>query len=109
MTDAIKVLGQSNPAANTLTDIYAVPGSTSTTISSLIVCNLSTSGLVFSVSVAVAGASDDNKQYIYFNTPLDGNDSFVATIGISLGSGDVIRVKSSNTSASFNIFGVEVS
>lgn len=107
MADSLKVLGQSFPTPSVLTDLYTVPASTQTTISSIIVCNQHTDFINFSISIAVAGIADDPKQYIYYNLPLDTNDTFIATIGLSLNSTDVVRVKTDNA-ASFNIFGVEV-
>lgn len=107
MTDTLKTLGQAIPAALTLTTLYTVPG-VSTVVSTLKVCNQSSSATTFRVSVAVAAAADATKQYVYYDTPLDGNDTFSATEGWSLAVTDVVRVYSGNGQCSFNIFGVEV-
>ena len=56
MTDVIKVLGQVAPSATTATTLYTVPDLTLTTVSSLVVCNRSGSGVTYRVSVRVAGA-----------------------------------------------------
>jgi hypothetical protein len=108
MADTLKVLGQSNPLATTLTDIYTVPASTSTTTSSLIVCNRSGVATSFRVSVAVAGAADDNKQYLYYDLAISGNDTFAAQLGITLAATDKIRVYATLATLSFNLFGVEI-
>ena len=108
MADTPKVLGQSIPAAATLTTLYTVPGATSTVLSTLKVCNQSAQPTTFRVSIAVAGAADTPKQYVYFEVPLAGNDSFSATEGWSLAATDVVRVQSANGLVSFNLFGVEV-
>ena len=39
MSDNLKVLGQSAPAATTETVLYTVPDMTQTTISSIVICN----------------------------------------------------------------------
>lgn len=109
MTDTLKILGQLTPAANNLEDLYTVPSSTQTSVSSVIVCNQSGANIQFSISVAVNGAGNSAKQYLYFNIFLDANDSFVATLGLSLSAGDVVRVKTDTETVSFNMFGVEVS
>ena len=106
--DTLKVLAQSLPTVGILTDFYTVPAATQTTVSSIIICNLYSLGTSFSVSVAIGGAVDDPKQFIYYTTPLDVNDTFIATVGLSLASGDVIRVLSSTGNVSFNLFGVEI-
>jgi hypothetical protein len=108
MADTIKILGQSNPAATTSTDIYTVPSSTSTTVSSITVCNRSTTGTTFRISVAIAGAGLSNEQYLYYDVPIQGNETFVATVGITLATTDKIRVYATNNTLSFNVFGVEV-
>jgi len=107
MGDVIKVLGQVNPTINILTVLYTVPSMVQTTVSSIVICNTSGNIDSFSVSVAVGGAADTLKQYIYYGQPLDANDTFVATIGMSLAAGDVVRVLSSAGNLSFNLFGVE--
>lgn len=108
MTDTLKVLGQAQPTINVLTNIYTVPGAAQTTVSSLVICNLSNIGTSFNIAIAIGGASDSLQQYIYYNMPLDSNDTFIATIGMSLAAGDTIRVLASSGIVSFNIFGVEI-
>lgn len=108
MTEILQVLGQIVPDANTLTPLYTVPGSMSASVSSVIVCNQNSLSVLFRISIAVGGVADDPKQYLYFDLPLDGNDTFIATIGISLAANDIVRVQSDTGNVSFNIFGVEV-
>ena len=108
MADTLKILGQSNPLATTLTDIYTVPASTSTTVSSITVSNNSATATTFRISVAVAGAADDPKQYLYYDVSINGNDTFVATIGITLAATDKIRIYATLATLSFNVFGVEI-
>ena len=108
MTEILQVLGQIVPSANTLTPLYTVPGSISASVSSITICNQNSLDVLIRISIAVGGEADDPKQYLYFDLPLDGNDTFIATIGISLASGDIVRVQSNTENVSFNIFGVEV-
>ena len=65
MTDVIKVLGQLDPAATTVTVLYTVPNLAQTTVSSLVICNRTGSGITFRVSVHVAGASANDKQFLF--------------------------------------------
>ena len=109
MTSTYKCLGQNSPAATTLTDMYTVPSSTSTTISSLVICNTNASQVNVRVSVAVAGAADTGKQYILYDLPIIANDTFVLTCGFTLAATDVLRVYSTATLTSFSAFGVEIS
>lgn len=107
MTYATKILGQLNPSATTLTDLYTVPASTKTTGTSIVIANRSSSSTSFRISVAVAGAADDAKQYLYYDVAIPGNDSFTATIGITLAATDVVRVYATLATLSFNLFGIE--
>ena|ERR1700733_3765154 len=114
MTDTFKVLGQVAPSANTATTLYTVPAATSTTVSSIVVCNQNPTSITFSIWVAVNGSADDGyggPQYLYYNVPCTGNNTFVATMGITLGyssAGDIIRVQASSADVSFNAFGVQI-
>jgi hypothetical protein len=108
MAETLKVLGQSNPAASTLTACYTVPALTTATVSSLVVCNQASSQGTFRVSIAVAGAADNAKQYVYRDLTISSKNTFIATVGFTLGPADVVRVYASNASMSFQLFGVEV-
>lgn len=109
MADTLKVLAQAFPLTAVLTDIYTVPGATSAAISSITICNQGASKTTFRLSIAVAGAVDIGKQYIYYDVTLAGHDSFILTGGITLAATDVVRGYSASGNVSFNIFGVEVS
>lgn len=108
MAETRKVLGQAALSATTLTDIYTVPALTQAVISSVIICNRSASAAIFRVSLAVAGAADVSKQYIYYDVTLPGNDTFIATVGITLGAADVLRAYTDSGSVSINVVGVEL-
>lgn len=108
MADTYKVLAQSLPVIATLTDAYTVPALTSTVLSSIVVTNQSVITAAFRISIAVAGAADTPAQYLYYDTALPANDTFVATLGISLATTDVVRVYSNSGNVSFNLFGVQV-
>lgn len=109
MAQNLKILGQSSPSINTLTALYTVPANTSASVSSLTICNTNNSGYAnIRVSVAVGGAADNIKQYMYYNLPIDNNDTFIATIGIALATTDVVRVYSDTANVSFVLTGCEV-
>ena len=108
MPEAIKVLGQSKPAATTLTAVYTVPGATSAVVSTITAAEQAGTNAVIRVSVAIAGAADTPAQYLAYNLKLLKNDIFTMTIGLSLGAADVIRVYSDTGDVSFNVFGTEI-
>ena len=108
MPDTFKTLAQTNPAAATLTTHYTVPASTSTTVSSIFVCNTSSTKATFRISIAIAAAADATTQYLYYDLPLTGNNTFVATVGLTLATTDLIRVQASTSGVVFSSYGVEV-
>lgn len=108
MAQIIKVLGQSSPPATTLTDIYTVPLNYSAVVSSILICNTGVLEESFRISIAVAGAADNISQYIYYDLSISANNTFSATLGISLSQTDVIRIYSSNSTLNFHIFGIEI-
>jgi hypothetical protein len=109
MANVYKVLGQVSPAATTETTLYTVPISTSTICSSLSICNRGTTQTTFRVSITKTGSGTANKDYLYYDVTLAGNDTFIATIGVTLSAGDQVRVFSGNSNLSFQIFGTEIS
>ena len=108
MTDTFKILAQTNPGAAALTDSYTVPASTQTVVSTILVTNRSSVTTSFRISLAANGAANDNAQYLYFDTPIAGNDTFSATLGVTLDAADVLRVYATLATLTFQIFGVEV-
>ncbi len=112
MADTLKVLGQVALAiADTEEQLYKVPGSTSTTISSIVVANRGATDRTFIIGVDVgddnAGASE-SKDFLYKDVTVLANDTFVATIGATLATTDSVNVNGSHTDLTFTAFGVEV-
>ena len=109
MATTYKVLGQVNPAATTATTLYTVPASTQTIVSTLTVTNQTATAGTYRISLRVAAAADNAKQYIAYDVSLPGNASDTLTIGVTLGATDVITVYASAATFSFNAFGSELS
>ena len=107
MASTIKVLGQSNPLATTLTTLYTVPALTSAVCSTFTVCNRSATATSFRMAVRPAGAGISNEHYIYYDVTIAGNDTFAATFGITLATTDVVSVYATLATLSFSLFGQE--
>lgn len=108
MATAYKILYQSNPAVNTLTNTYAVPALTSTVVSSIVVCNQGLSSAKFRVSAAAGAAVDSANQYLYYDEVIPANKTFIATVGITLATTDLLRIYTDSASLSFSFFGSEI-
>ena len=107
MADDLKVLGQLDPAATTVTVLYTVPDMTQTTVSSIVAANRTGSAITFRLSVHVAGASANDKQFLYYGKSVADNDSLSIVLGITLNQTDVVKVYTSAVDMSFNMFGCE--
>ena len=109
MPNVYKILGQSSPSTTTSTDLYTVPPATSAVCSSVSICNRGTTQTTFRVSISQGGAAITNKDYLYYDVTLAGNDTFIATIGVTLAATDKIRVYSGSSNLSFQVWGTEIS
>lgn len=103
-----KKLAESNPSAASLTDIYTVPAGTTAVITTITVVNRSSVATSFRISHAVAGAATDDKQFLYYDTPIDGNDTFQATTAIPMATTDILRFYATLATLSANIHGEEI-
>ena len=108
MPEAIKVLGQSDPAATTLTALYTVPAATEAVVSTITICNRTAGTIEARVAVAPAGAADTPAHYLLYDVKIPKNDYLFATIGMTLEATDVVRVYASASGLSFSLFGTEV-
>lgn len=108
MPQTHKILGQSNPAATTLTTLYTVPASTQAIGSTLSICNLSSSAANYRIAVRPAAASISNSMYLVFDAPVGANDTVVLTLGLTLADTDVVSVYASTANVAFSLFGVEI-
>ena len=104
-----KVLGQSALAATTDTNVYTVPASTETIISTVVIANRDSTAATFRVAIRPAGATIANQHYIAFDVPIGGNDSTTLTLGITMDATDVLTARASTANISVNVFGTELS
>ena len=109
MATNYKVLGQSNPSATTATTLYTVPAATQTIVSTITVCNQTSTAGTYRIAVRVAGAALAAAQYVAYDVSLPGNATDTLTLGVTLGATDVITVYASAATFSFNAFGSELS
>lgn len=109
MAEIRKVLGQQAPTMSTTCTAYAVPTSREAIVSSLMFCNRAASAMTLCAAIVTAADADAvTDQYIYGTLSIPANDTFVATLGITLSAGDQIRVNPSNNNLTVMVFGVEL-
>ena len=109
MPTTYKVLGQSAPAATTLTTLYTVPAATNAVVSSITVANLAATAATFRIAVRIAGASIATSQYIGYDITVGASDTTVLTMGVTMNATDVLSEYSSTATVTFSAFGSEIS
>jgi hypothetical protein len=97
-------LAQGYPTAGSLTPLYTVAAGHRAVVSSVVVCNQTGERRRFRIAIARQGEPDNQKHYLYYDTPLPFADTFVATIGATMGAPSEIRVYSEAGGCSFTAF-----
>lgn len=108
MPQTHKVLGQSNPAATTLTTLYTVPSSTQGIVSTIAVCNTASSATTYRIAVRPAGATAATQHYVAYDASLPANDTVTLTLGVTLAATDVLSVYAASANVAFSAYGVEI-
>lgn len=110
MPTTYKVLAQNNPSATTETTLYTVPSSTSTVVSTVSIANQAGTSATYRIAVRpAADATTASKHWIVYGATVAANDSIMLTLGLTLATGDVVRVYGSSANLSFSAFGSEIS
>ena len=91
------------PVAATPTTLYTATGDTA--CSSLVVCNRSSTPTTFRLALRPLGAALADAQYLYYDQAIDGNSTFIATIGLALVATDLVVCYATLATLSFNICG----
>jgi hypothetical protein len=111
MPSTYKRLGAVSPSANTQTNVYVVPAATQAVMSTVTICNQTSSNASFSLIVMPPGdfaASAAVKDFIIRGAVVPAADTLVLTMGLTANAGTVIAANSSVANVSFGIFGSEV-
>lgn len=87
--------------------LYACPTSTSTIVSTVVICNQAATSATYRVCISTTGVFE-SKGYIVYGGTVPANDSIFLTVGATLDSTNknLLCSASANT-VSFSIFGVE--
>ena len=109
MATSYKVLAQSNPSATTETTLYTAPSLTSTVVSTIMICNQASAAATYRIAVRpAADVSTSARHWIVYGATVAASDSTALTLGLTLATGDQIRVYASTANISFSAFGSEI-
>lgn len=104
MADVWGALGQSLPAATTLTGAYTVPSAKHATVE-VVICNRGSAAIV-RLSHAISGAADTGAQYLLYDFAVAAGES-KTTARFTMKATDVLRVYSDTGAVAFNVNGIE--
>jgi len=112
MPTSYKRLGATTVSADTNTELYTVPSvvATNVIVSSITVCNTDSDSAFYRIAHIDTGGigSVASEDYIAFDIPIGSNRSVTLNLGLSMGSGETLMVRSDNAGVVFNCTGVEI-
>ena len=100
-----QALGQVEPAAATVTDIYTVPASKRSTVR-VSVANRGGANLIYRLSLAPLGAADATVQYFVYDETLDANASGISPPMV-MATTDKIRAYTDTATLVVTVNGIE--
>lgn len=109
MAESYKILGQINPSANTLTNVYVTPAATEGVVNSIIIANQSVSNSSFSLVVRPINEALADKHYIVRGCVVPASDTLTMTLSLTLPANAILAANTNSTSLSFGAYGVEIS
>ena len=108
MTD-YKILGQDASGAGVETNSYSVPATKSAVVRAMNVTNTSSTPDTFDIAITPASSgSITDADYIFKSQEILGNETITIKGGYTLDENNTIRIKSTNGTTAFNIFGGEI-
>ena len=88
--------------------LYNTPSSTSAVISTITICNQTTSSVTYRLGIASSETSPSTSEFLAFGATVAANDTVALTLGVTLQAGKYLRASSSSASVSFIAFGSEL-
>jgi len=114
MATAYKILGQSLPSANTLSNVYVVPAATSTIVSTITITNQDSANANVDIIVRPVNETLSNKHYLLKGVQIPRADTLILSPGLTLNASVILAVNNAVAAGetfanvSFNAFGVEL-
>ena len=107
-----KILGQIQTTANAATNVYVVPSSTSTVVSTVTICNQSANNVLVDVTARFGSTALGNQHYLVYQYPLSAADTLVLEPRLTMNATSVLAANVTGANAASNVsvnaFGIEV-
>jgi len=111
MPQSFKRLGAINPTANTQTNVYVIPAATEAVISTVTICNQSSSNVSYSLISMTAGEFSSPapvKTFLVRGATVPAADTIVLTLGLTMNAGSILSANTNSGSVSILAFGSEL-
>lgn len=112
MGQIYKRLGAINPTANTQTNVYVIPAATQAVMSTITICNQSSSNASYSLSLMDSSQWSNPAPVATFlvrGAIVPAADSIILTMGITANAGCILAANTNDGNISFSAFGSEIS
>lgn len=112
MATTYAILGQSAPANTSNADLFSVTSAHNYIVSTIAVCNTTTSASTCRIFARKAGASAAASNALVYDTLIPANSTVSFTLGVTLNgtAGDVVTVRTGTANAlTFTAFGSDIS
>jgi hypothetical protein len=115
MPQTYKILGQTYPTKNTLTNVYVTGTSTQAVVNSLIVCNQDLPDANVTIIIRPINEALANKHFILKDESVGGGSTYVLNLGITIDANTIIAANTSyrtgqpgTANLSYGAFGIEI-
>ena len=99
---------QGTASTGTFATLYTTPASTEAVISSLVICNQSSSAITVRIGLDATEGTPGADEFLVYDASVAGNDTVALTLGITMDASKYLRVSSSANTMSFSAFLSEI-
>ena len=100
---------QGTASTGTYATLYNTPSATEAVISSIVICNQSSSSITVRIGLDTAAGTPGASEFLVYDAAVAGNDTVALTLGITMDAGKYLRVSSSANTCNFSAFISEIS
>lgn len=104
-----KTLGQQAPTTTNNVDVYTVPATTEAIVSSILICNTTSTAATFRIFQRIDGNAAGTANAIAYDQSIPGNSTTSIESKITMNAADVLTVRSGTANAlTFTVNGSEI-
>jgi hypothetical protein len=100
---------QGTASTGTYATLYTTPAGTQAVISSIVICNQSSSDVTIRIGLDTTAGTPGASEFLVYDAIVSGNDTIALTLGVALDAEKFIRVSSSANTCNFSVFLSEIS